>query len=321
MGPWNHLRHHLNGHAIRLVLIWLCIVSLAAGCSPLKTVKNTGRKLGQMTWAGNDLHKKIGFVRFVNQTPFPGRAFAKTFQQNLSGQFTEICTNLKQVGGNNMLNTLPVLDNGRVDNLTLASAGRQLGLNALVDGAVISVGAFQRSEGWFWFKSTHYYVQAQVAVDVYDIQTGAKLLYESLSREIEIDDYQQDAFQGGSINNAGAVETNMGAVETALSELAEIAAEKICDRLAQVPWVGYVTAVTDSGVVLSAGGDIGLEDGQIFDILPTDRVYEGKDGQEYLVPGIPSGQIRIATVSPDRAEAVLVSGKMPVVGDAVRLAD
>ncbi|MBI9087037.1 MAG: hypothetical protein JEZ11_25815 [Desulfobacterales bacterium] len=277
-------------------------------------VKSTGRKISQISFSGDDLHKRVGFVPFLNQSAFSDPLLAKTFQQRLSEQFAEICSNQRQAGESGTLATLPMLENGLADNLALAAEGRLLGLNAVVTGAVISVGALERSEGWFWFKGPQAYAQVRVATDVYDTLTGAKLLYESISTEIEIDEDQYEAIKAGKVNNEPAV-------ETAMMELAERSAEQICESLSQIPWVGYVIAAKGSNVTLAAGADAGLESGQIFDVFHSQQVYTGNSGQAFFVPDLAAGQIRITTVSPDRAEAESISGEPPVVGDAVRLVD
>lgn len=299
---------------VRLFLLWVCVTALATSCSPLNMVKNTGRKISQISFSGNDLNKRVGFVPFANQSAFPDPLLAKTFQQRLSEQLAEICPDQRQAGESGTLATLPMLDNGLADNLALAAEGRLLGLNAVVTGAIISIGALERSEGWFWFKGPQAYVQLQVATDVYDTLTGAKLLYESMSAEVEIDEDQYESITAGQVKNAPAV-------EAAMMDLAERAAEQVCESLSQLRWVGYVIAANGTDVTLAAGTDSGLENGQVFDVFRSQRVYRGNSGQSFFIPDLAAGQIRITTVSPDRAEGISISGQPPVVGDAVRLVD
>ena len=309
------LRHNGRlGRTATTVGVWLCLAILVLSCSPMKTVKNTGRQIRQMAWSDDAPYKRIGIVPFVNQTRFPQLPLAKTFQQKTAQMMAETCPDLKQAADEAIPDTLPMMENGLVDNLALAVTGRTQGLNAVVAGSVISLGAFARSEGWFWFKNPHYYLQAQVAIDVYDTLTGAKLLYESLSEEVEIDEFQHDAVRAGKIQDVTELEKAMGL-------LAERAADKICESLGQVPWAGYVIAAGESGLTLSAGADAGLEVGMVFEAFPCQRVYRGNSGQEFLVPGLVQGRIEISAVQAESAEAVLISGTPPAVGDAVRIED
>ena len=315
MGLLTQGRHRCKARTVWLLLIWVCMAALVTSCSPFKTIKNTGRKIGQLSFSGDGLHKRVGFVTFANLTGFTDPPVAKIFQQQLSGQLAEICPNQRQAGEAGPLDTVPVLENGLVDNLALAAAGRLLGLNAVVTGAVISIGALERIEGWFWFKGPQAYVQVQVATDVYDTLTGAKLLYESMSAEVEIDEDQYAAIRAGEVQNGSAI-------ETAVMELAESAAEQICENLSQVRWVGYVTAAEgSSNITLAAGTDAGIESGQIFDVFHSEQIYTGNGGQAFFVPDLAAGQIRITAVSQDRSEAVSISGESPVVGDAIKLRD
>lgn len=308
-------RHHgTTGRTAPAVFVCICLAALVVGCSPMKTVKNTGRQIRQMTWADDAPYKRIGIIPFVNQTPFPQLPLAGAFQQKTTLLLTEHCPDLKQAGAKAVPDTLPMMENGLPDNLALAVTGRTQGLNAVLAGSVISLSAFARSEGWFWFKSPHYYLQAQVAIDVYDTLTGAKLLYESLSEEVEIDEYQHDAVRAGKIQDS----TEM---EEAIGLLAERAADKICESMAQVPWIGYVTEADASGLTLSAGADAGLEADMVFEVFPCQRIYRGNSDQEFFVPGLVQGRIRITAVHADHSEAVLDSGTPPAAGDAVRLED
>jgi hypothetical protein len=302
-------------HVVMLTVLLIGALAMTTGCSPWQTIKNTGKSISGIGGGGGDgPNKQIGFLPFENRSALKGQPYAETFQSRLKTILGEACPDLRLTDAVGKLSRLPRLDNGMVDNLALAAAGRRSGLNAVAAGALISITDTDRTEGWFWFKNPHHYVQVQIAVDVYDTQTGAKLLYESITGEMEIEEYDYDATTAGD----GEDTTFINSV---LDDLAEQTAEKICDAFAALPWVGFVVEAGESAFKISSGSLAGLVEGQVLDVFTAGKVFATASGQEYLVPGPKIGALRIQAVRPEQADAVSLSGKPPVVGDTVRIVD
>jgi hypothetical protein len=58
-----------------------------------------------------------------------------------------------------------------------------------VTGALISISGNQKKKGLLWFKDTHEYVQVQVAIAIYDTETGAMILDENFMHEVEVEEF------------------------------------------------------------------------------------------------------------------------------------
>ncbi|MEJ2657873.1 MAG: FlgT C-terminal domain-containing protein [Desulfobacterales bacterium] len=60
--------------------------------------------------------------------------------------------------------------------------------------------------------------------------------------------------------------------------------------------------------MINSGERSGLNSGDLFDVYDSNGIFEGAGGQRFFVPGLKTGEIKVTTVYPDAAEAILVSG-------------
>jgi hypothetical protein len=199
------------------------------------------------------------------------------------------------------LTRVPRTESGWIDNLALAKTGRQLGLNAIVTGALITITPNKRKQGLWWLKDTHYFVQVRIATEVYDTETGAKLLDESFVHEVEVDEMDLESIQANSEMNSLIVNEAFGAI-------ADKMGEKICGAIIFQPWKGFIASVDSNKIFLNFGENIGLKIGDLFDVFDSSIIFEGLEGHRFFKPGVKTGEIKITAVYPDTAEAILVSG-------------
>jgi hypothetical protein len=199
------------------------------------------------------------------------------------------------------LKRVPRTRSGWIDNLALAKTGQQLGLNAIVTGTLISVTPNKRKQGIWWFKNTHYFVQVRIATEVYDTETGAKLLDESFVHEVEVDEMDLESIRVDS-------ETNALIMGEAFRAIADKMGEKICNAIVFQPWKGFIASIDSDKIFLNFGENIGLKIGDLFDVFDNSSIFEGLEGHRFFKPGHKTGEIKITAVYPDTAEAILVSG-------------
>jgi hypothetical protein len=206
---------------------------------------------------------------------------------------------------------LPMLPSGRVDNFALAIIGRGLGLNAVVTGSLDDIGLLNELRGMVW-KDTHHLIQILVSVEVYDTETGAKILDQSFSRKVEIEELDYELMQSeGKMILPDLNET--------LSDLIGEMGETICWAVEDQSWNGFIIAIDGNNIILSAGSRAGLEPGDEFEVFDTSRVIEGLNGQRFFYHGQKTGEIRIVEVEPDKAKAVIASDEGIKTGNSVRV--
>ena len=148
---------------------------------------------GGFKFFSGNLKKRVGVANFENKTLAEGQRFELLLQTNLSQAIQKDCPEIiLETPGDakyqNILGTPPKMETGRIDNFALSMAGRELGFNAIVAGALLDISGIKEKHGILWFKSSRNYLQIQIAVEVYDTETGAKILDEVLIHQTEVDE-------------------------------------------------------------------------------------------------------------------------------------
>jgi hypothetical protein len=291
---------------VGMVFLMLCLVSMT-GCSTVSSIeKSTKRMVRDFSALDSGLKKRVGILLFENKTTLVNKDVEQKFIKDLSEIIASSCPNilLEKPGDPDYphdLTRVPRTESGWIDNLALAKTGRQLGLNAIVTGALITITPNKRKQGLWWMKDTHYFVQVRIATEVYDTETGAKLLDESFVHEVEVDEMDLESVQADSEMNSLIVNEAFGAI-------ADKMGEKICDAIVSQPWKGFIASVDSNKIFLNFGENIGLKIGDLFDVFDSSIIFEGLEGHRFFKPGVKTGEIKITAVYPDTAEAILVSG-------------
>ena len=291
---------------VGILFLLLCLVSFT-GCSTVSTIeKSTKRMVRDFKAPDSDLKKRVGILLFENKTTLINKDVGEKFIRDLSETIASSCPSILlekpgDPGYPDDLARVPRTKSGWIDNLALANTGRQLGLNAIVTGALITVTPNKRKQGIWWLKDTHYFVQVRIATEVYDTETGAKLLDESFVHEIEVDEMDLESIHADNEMNASIVDEAFGAI-------ADKMGEKICNAIILQPWKGFIAAIDSDKFFLNFGENIGLKIGDLFEVFDSSSIFEGLEGHRFFKPGLKTGEIKITAVYPDTAEAILVSG-------------
>jgi len=289
---------------ILFLMLWLVSIT---GCSAVSSIeKSTKRMVRDFRAPDSDLKKRAGILLFENKTTLVDKDVEEKFIKDLSDIIASSCPNilLEKPGDPDYpddLARVPRTRSGRIDNFALAKIGRKLGLNAIVTGALMTITPDKKMKGILWLKDTHYYVQARIATEVYDTETGAKLLDESFVHEIEVDEMDLESINADS-------ELNTLVVDEAFGAIADKMGEKICNAIVFQPWKGFIASIDSDKVLLNFGENIGLKIGDLFDVFDSTSIFEGLEGHRFFKPGQKTGEIKITAVYPDTAEAILVSG-------------
>jgi hypothetical protein len=301
---------------IGMLFIWSIAISLTSGCSMFSAMNTTAKRVAQdIRSPHGNLKKKIGITFFENKTSFLDQAaeqqflndFVESSKKSCSGNIlvTPADTNFP-----NHLVKLPQNASGRIDTLELSAASRRLGFNAIVTGAFTNIIKKQEEKGFWWFEDLHHFLEIHAWVEVYDTLTGAKLLDESFIHEMEIDETHF-----GDTTIAADLLTSI--TNEAFQDIASEMGEQVCDEIALQPWRGYITSVLADKIIISSGKTAGIRSGAVFEVFDSSVIFDGLAGQRFFVPGLKLGEIKVTTVSADRAEAIKVSGDSIVEGSFI----
>jgi hypothetical protein len=297
----------LPGGAVAAILVFILMTVCACGAA--SKVAQTTKKLSPIPLSGGEKHKKIGVMGFDNRVRISFADFAPTADKGLADGLADACPNLLLTlpgtpGYPAFLRIPPRRIDGHIDALGLARRARQQGFNAVVTGGLVDVDGYREERGILWFKERESFVKLLVKMEVFDTRTGAKFVDRLLAREINAEEL-------GTPPAGGSKDIGNPVLVEAVREMAEELAEEICEALEDRPWVGYVTAVSGDRVTLSSGSEQGLAAGDILEVFDSTATIEGTAGERFFQIGPRSGEIKITSVTPDRAEGVATGHVAP----------
>jgi hypothetical protein len=297
---------------------------LAAGCAYRKAIDKTTRTVTETTeklkrkirFSDDDLQRRAALIRFDNRSLYQAEDFARLFREGIPAYLNNQCDDVTLVdpGAGEAVERLketPRLASGQVDNFALATVGRQLGLNAVIIGSLDDIGLVDETEGVL-LKDTLHFIQILVHIEIYDTETGTKILDQNFRRRVQIDKLDYDMMRSEA-------QLRLPDLSATFKDLLGEIGERICWAIEDQPWNGFITSFEENRVVLSAGSTSGLEPGDELDVFDNSRILKGRDGQQFFVHGLKTGRIRILSVKPDSSEAAVISDKGIQTGSSVRV--
>lgn len=289
------------------VLILILAATLSSGCGTYSNLKkSTGKMVRDFRAPDDDLKKMVFRTGLNNQVSAAQQDLGATIDSRYIDVLPQSCPALFLTGPENSeaaqsLNQLFQKSFTPTDSLTLIRIGKQLGLTAVVSSRFYAVAVRQQDTGFLWFRKKLPFAWISATTEVYDTETGAKYLDETFTRELKLTDESAESIRKGNISAVPAV-------EKAVFEIIQEMADAVCDAIIRKPWKGYVAKVSGETLNLSSGSRSGLSVGRVLKVYEPGQRIQGAEGQTFLLPGKKIGDIRITSVSPDSAEAVVTSG-------------
>jgi hypothetical protein len=179
---------------------------------------------------------------------------------------------------------------GAVDLMTQNRVARVLGLNAILTGTLLNITIMNPD------------AVLELEVYLYDVETNALLSTELVKSRVNISE------RDGSDLRANP-QRDLRLIERLLQKVALQVCEKLCTIMEEEPWKGYVLDFENGKVVLSAGIDVGLREGDVLEVFRYGRPIEGNANKHYLVSGPMIGEVKIEKVFQHTAVASVVSGE------------
>lgn len=289
-------------------LFMTAIMLFVQSCS--STPKNI-----QSSRSGNSLKKQICITRFDDRKRFDDAYLERPFQDRLVDTLLNKCKKPTFIIPGQLefpmeLDPPPKLESGLMDNMAIADIGRQYGFNAVITGAISDI---RQSDEINWLTGEHSYFQVAVTIDIYDTQTGAKLLDKTYLQEVEVDVGQ------ASESEKESEYFDIIAIEKVLKSIVKDMHTDICETVSDIPWQGFIIATEGDTAVISAGKKVGLKAGNQLSIYQNDQILEGAFGNRYRVPGAVIGELELISVSDDQSKAILINGTGAVPGNSVSL--
>jgi hypothetical protein len=299
------------------VLILLPVAALLSGCGAYSSViKSTENMVRDFRAPDDDLKKTVFRVALNNQVAASRQDMGDAIDSRYRESLPRSCPVLLLTGQDNLpeyqsLNQLFQSLSGPADNLSLVRIGKQFGLSAVVTSRFYAIAVRQQDTGLLWFRKKLPFAWISASTEVYDIETGAKFLDQTFTREVELDEDNAEQVRKGNVGSVSAV-------ETAVDEIIQEMADTVCDALVRKPWKGFVTRVSGDSLTISSGSGSGLSAGRVLKVYGPGPRIQGTEGQTYLLPGKKIGDIRITTVDSNNADAEIISGNGFQIDDVVK---
>jgi hypothetical protein len=263
------------------------------------------------------LKKKIGVVPFRMESIFGDPITINLFQDNLLQAIQEECTDIlfiKPGDGNfpEALVKLPLMVSGAIDNFSLAMTGRRFGFNAVLVGKITSINVDEKTKGFWFFRNSHYYVQVEALIELYDTSTATKIFDRTLSHKIEVEEPDVELIRAQN-------RIDPSFIEPSLAEIIDDVKDDICETIELQAWKSYIVSAETTDILMAAGSRSNVQAGDIFEVYDTRQAIEGYGGHRYLPPGPKVGEIEVKSVSEDTARAVSASGSGFQAGQGLRL--
>jgi hypothetical protein len=288
---------------IAIIVVLLAFSLLTTGCGTARKI--TGEITSDVLGRRAPLKKKIAFLPALSSSSFGGDDLSEAATRELEAHVRRHCDDLDVVDSQKIRQALKKISrfpSGDVDNFALANSGRIYGLNALVQESIVDAELVTDKRGIWGFRRTARLLQATVRLRVLDVETTAVLLDEVVEDAVEISDEEWQNIKKNNIYNTELAHTLM-------AKITPEAAEMICDRLAEEPWKGYITASGENGFTISAGSDAGLAPEDVLEVFGMGEPIQGQRNHVYLVSGPKIGEIKITRADENQAEAVGLFGK------------
>ncbi len=275
------------------------VVFVPAGVEKAKASEPVIQKIAHGT-----LIKSIGISLIENKTGNSSIDFQEGIHKQLSGALRLSCSGLQlfQAGDENFpadFAKLPRRASGSIDSFRICETGRKFGLSAIITGFATEIKTGEEPRGILWFRDSYPFISISVHFDIYDTETGAKLLDESFNYKRNSDEQEIESVKAGKIEPV--------LLKDAFEHISKDAGRKVCEIMKRQSWKGYVSSVSGDKISISSGSDTGIIPGNVFEVYGN-SLLEGKDGQKFYIPGSKAGLIKITAVNKEDSEAMLVTG-------------
>lgn len=311
-------------HFLFTMPIFLALV-LGAGCktydSASKTVKSATRKVQDVykdvvPWesaGGDKLRKRVVVAPFLDQTNLGEARVAQ-----IRAHFIALLEEDKSLSVHDIQALAPTRAKirspkyGIVTDPDLAKRAEAMGMNVLVTAVLNPIEIEYRRVGYYPFRWLIKELEISMVFNATDLISGTLFLTSLESKKIKVPkELQEDK----------ALEEIMAhkRFTQAAEKILERQASAVRKGLHEHPWAGKVLSVSGEKVMISAGEDVGVVVGDVFEVFERGKPIRSAGGTHIFLLGRKVGEVRVAQIMEHHSEATPLIDTRFQAGQVVRL--
>jgi hypothetical protein len=284
-----------------IILLVISACSLICGCATTKKIADDIMGPDR----ARTLKKKIVFMPTVNRSGFGSKDLKTAASLKLKIALAADCDHLVISDSRKMRQVfaeIPRLPSGQIDNLVLAEKGRIHGVNVVLEQTISMVEFDTEKRGIWGFREEKPFLHTVFRIRIYDIETTATYMDEVFREDLELSDGPWDE-DGRSANHYYDEY-----VDSLLTRVIPKISDRVCERMEEMLWSGFVVDSSDGIYTLSAGSEVGLSKGDVLEVFKMGEPIQGLGDQVYLVEGPKVGEVEVTQVTVNQAKVVPISG-------------
>lgn len=307
------------------LVILLSLFLMNAGCSTTKNLyrkiskssRSTYQKITFQNRAADSLRKRVLLVPFMDQAGLGEKRLAS---------MTATFSSLLEKDGHLILHRaetpIPTTRKirspgyGIIIDPDQAKRAEEMGMNVLLT-VIINPFEFHSVRAGIWpFRHTKKEVEISIFVNALDITNGTLLLTHMESRQFRI---HEDLMEWEE-EDENELRRNIDEkdLEKALAGMVEDQAETLNRNLKTHPWAGRILSVEKENVIISAGKDVGVAPGNVFEVYERGEAIRSHTGRSYYLLGAKVGEVKAVQVMDSSASAVPLSEETLKAGYLIR---
>lgn len=192
----------------------------------------------------------------------------------------------------------------------------QMGMNVLITAFISPIDFSSRRWGIWPFRKVKHDAELSMVINAFDVITGTLFLSHIESRkikaEVDFDETEQEA-------QASKPQVDEEAAEKALNQIVQDQASAVSNALRGQPWSGRILSAGPEGITISAGKDVGLSAGTLFEVFGMGEPIRSADGTFVVPLGIKVGEVKVKEVMESRSLAEPINNGSFSPGQVIRV--
>jgi hypothetical protein len=196
-----------------------------------------------------------------------------------------------------------------------AKKAAQMGMNVLLTALISPIDFSSRKVGIWPFRKVRHEGEISMVVNAFDLVTGTLFLSHPESKKLRA---EVDIFDEEEEDVPTKPEIDSKALEKALAQIVDIQAALVSDALKEQPWSGKILSAKGDKITISAGRDVGVTEGQVFEVYGQGEPIRSADGSFVAPLGLKLGEIKVIEVEENKAVATPLASSLFVAGQVIR---